>query len=161
MLSAAQASGAIPKLLGVGRLFLGTPFIALSLVAGTPLSELACITPEVRVAAVAALRQIHAAGVAHGDLRRANIMVVQQSRHTASGSDSPCPLLGGGAAGFDVLQCEAQSEELSSSSSLGSDRAVSGAGGVRVVIIDLGCARLDATCATLQAEERDLQRLLR
>ena len=166
MLSAAQAAGAIPTLLGVGRMRLGSPFIAMSLVEGTHLSGLPCITPEVRVAAMAALRQIHAAGVAHGDLRYANIIVVQQPGHSASvpsnTSTAPggngSPLLGATAAVAGTSHCETQTEGRSGT---GSDGVVTGAGGVRVVIIDFGLARLNASRARLQAEKCYLQHLLR
>lgn len=139
----------------------------MSLVAGTPLSALSRITPEVRAAAGAALRHIHAAGVAHGDLRRANIMVLRQPRDSACGSGdtmSVCSTSGSSdsqlldAAGAGMSHCEAQSEGRSSP---GCDGALAGGGGVRVVIVDLGRARLNASRATLQEEERYLQRLLR
>ena len=60
----------IPSLMGVGRIpALHSAFIAMQLVRGTALSAMRCIPDGVAVAAQRALAQLHAHGVAHGDVR--------------------------------------------------------------------------------------------
>ena len=75
----------LPTLFGAGRLSLGTPFVMTSLVKGTPLSDLLEIPLAVRVAARTALARIHALGAAHGDIRLANMLLVDG--HDTSGGD--------------------------------------------------------------------------
>ena len=74
----------IPTLLGTGRLpLIGTGFIAISLVDGERLSNVACHDSQRRCEATAlaarhALFLIHEKGVAHGDIRLANIILLNE-----------------------------------------------------------------------------------
>lgn len=141
---------------------LGTPFIAMTLVAGTPLSALPFITPEVRAAAAAALRQIHAAGVAHGDLRRANMLVERLPRHSSSSSADTQLLSTAGSGDIGGLLAEAAGGGGGAQSHrAGPGSELLQASGVRVVIVDLGHAQINASRARLQEEAHFLQRLLR
>jgi hypothetical protein len=66
----------LAELLGVGRLALGGAVIALSRVAGTPLSRLSRLSEEEAAAAEDALASVHAHGVATGDVRLENLLLV-------------------------------------------------------------------------------------
>lgn len=73
----------IPTLIGTGRLpLLGTGFLAISFVEGQPLSNLVCKVntrdyyESVAVAIRQAFQLIHNLGVAQGDVRLANILLV-------------------------------------------------------------------------------------
>ena len=136
----------------MGRLPLGTPIIAMSLVDGTPLLERSRISDTVQKAAAAALQHIHDAGVVHGDLRRANLLLLKRpSRHSSSSSGTDTPMLGTGPGGSD-----SPSSDAACVGDVGSGEA-----GQRVVIVDLGCAQLNASRQEQDAEMRYLQRLLR
>ena len=85
----------IPTLLGTGRLpLIGTGFIAISLVDGEPLSNVACHDSQRRCEATAlaarhALFLIHEKGVAHGDIRLANIILLNEDNAMKNSPLSP------------------------------------------------------------------------
>mmetsp|Transcript_18958 Transcript_18958/g.32410 ORF Transcript_18958/g.32410 Transcript_18958/m.32410 type:complete len:568 (+) Transcript_18958:106-1809(+) len=65
----------IPRVLAFGLLdHTFQPFLALSF-QGTPLSSQGTLAPSTKAAAAHALRQLHAHGVAHGDVRLDNLLV--------------------------------------------------------------------------------------
>ncbi len=158
MLKELQGS-VLPELLGVGSLVLGGAVLVMTYVAGTPLSRLPQISAEVAEAAETALAEVHKRGVAHGDIRLENFVLL------AAPATAAAPV-----------------GDVASSSEGGSGSAGS-SGGVRVVLLDLGCAYVDppragataaglppvtpaerpcpACCHTdLEAERRQLRQLL-
>jgi len=75
----------IPTFLGTGQVPLtGTGFLLTSLVEGKPLSSITCLDPrkgkEVAEAARQALSLIHKHGVAHGDVRLQNILLLDEEK---------------------------------------------------------------------------------
>ena len=163
----------LPMLFGAGRLSLGTPFVMTSLVKGIPLSDLLEIPLAVRVAARTALARIHALGAAHGDIRLANMLLVEGHGTRGGGdkSDSssslvesscPAPLYGQTP---DIGSVDSDGESGGSGSGMGAgEQGVDDSSCHKqrstVVVVDLGRAYTDARPEECAWEMARLESLL-
>ena len=141
----------IPKLLGVGRHWLGTPFLATSLVRGTSLSALLTygIPSAVRKAAVLALSRFHKEGVLHGDVTLNNMILESQYDHHKAGTATVVQGSTGGtgtSAGTESGGCGGPKEEPAKA---------------HVVIIDFGRSSIGASREEMDQEMTRLRRILR
>ena len=168
----------VPTLVGTGRLpLIGTGFIAISLVDGEPLSNVACHESQRRceataLAAIQALSLIHERGVAHGDIRLANIILLNEGlaiKHprlsfSSSISSSSLENSGSGGALAQPSSPDSQDSKPPGHSVQGSPEEAEAAGAKRsnvprVMIVDFGRS-FHADCETLCAERDQLDSLL-